>query len=383
MDFTEVIGQHHIKSHLIKTVETGRIAHAQLFTGINGSGLLPMAIAYASELLCSHYDKGSPEYQKCKHQVDILEHPDLHFVYPVNTNEQITTKPISENFGREWREFLLANPYGSLFEWLQSLGIEKKQGNISVNEADSIARRLALKSYDGGYKVMIIWMAENMNIDCSNRILKLIEEPTDKTVLLLLSEREDQILPTIQSRCQKLSFPFLPEADVANELMRQFDINESKAHQIAWQAQGDFNKAIQLMDASGEDEVFEKWFITWVRTAFRAKGNKTAINGLLEWSDELSKHNRETQKRFLNYCIEVFRQAFLLNYKADSIIYFQPSDPSFDLKKFAPFVHQNNIYDIYTTLEEATYHVERNANPKILFTDLSIKLTRFIHKKSA
>lgn len=386
MDFSEVIGQTHIKSHLIKTIETGRIAHAQLFTGINGSGLLPMAIAYASELLASHFKKDSPEYLKSKQQVSRLEHPDLHFVYPVNTNDTISKNAVSDDFGSEWRNFVLRNPYASLFEWLQSIGIERKQGNISVHEANNIAKKLSLKSYEGGFKVMIIWMAENMNIDCSNRILKLIEEPSDKTVLLLLAEREDQILPTILSRCQKLSFPRLTEADIANNLMKEFGehgMKESQARYMAWQAQGDYNKALQLLEENNEDEIFEKWFIHWVRTAFRAKGNKGAINGLLDWSDEVSSQGRETQKKFLAYCIQIFRQAFLSNYNADPLIYFEANDESFDLKKFAPFVHQNNIYDIYTALEEASYHVERNANSKILFTDLSIKLTRFIHKKSA
>ncbi|MEH6764236.1 MAG: DNA polymerase III subunit delta' [Aequorivita antarctica] len=380
MDFSEVIGQKHLKTHLSKTIENGRIPHAQIFSGVNGSGLLPMAIAYASELLCNQYEKGSPEYTSCKSKVSKLAHPDLHFVYPVNTSDDIKKNAVSDNYAEGWRNFVLNNPYASLFEWLQSIGIEKKQGNISKFEAENISKKLSLKAYEGGYKVMIIWMADNMNSECANKILKLVEEPTDKTVLLLLTEKEQQIITTIRSRCQKITFPLLSEADIAESLIKNLQLKETLALQTARRSRGDYNKALQLLEETGEDEVFEKWFISWVRTAFRAKGNKGAINNLLDWSDELAKQGRETQKKFLSYCIEVFRQALLKNYKADALLFFETKDETFSLRKFAPFVHQNNIFEINSALEDASYHIERNGNAKIIFTDLSIKLTRFIHK---
>ncbi|MGO3182986.1 MAG: ATP-binding protein [Aequorivita sp.] len=381
MDFSEVIGQKHIKSHLSQTVENGRIPHSQLFSGVNGSGLLPMAIAYTSEILCKQYKTDSPEYLACKNKITKLTHPDLHFVYPVNTNDIIKKNAISDHYAEEWRNFVLDNPYASLFEWLQSIGIEKKQGNISKYEAENISKKLALKSFEGGYKVMIIWMAENMNGECANKILKLVEEPSDKTLLLLLSENEQQIITTIRSRCQKLDFPLLSESDIVENLTEKRNIDHNLALKTARRARGDFNKALQLLEATGDDEIFEKWFISWVRTAFRAKGNKGAINNLLDWSDELAKQGRETQKKFLNYCIEVFRQSLLKNYKADSLLFFEAKDETFTLSKFAPFVHQNNIFEINEALEDASYHIERNGNAKIIFTDLSIKLTRLIHKK--
>ena len=380
MDFSEIIGHKHIKSHLSKTIENGRIPHAQLFSGVNGSGLLPMAIAYASGLLCLQYAKGSAEYLACKNKVSKLAHPDLHFVYPVNTSDDVKKNAVSDNYAEGWRNFVLKNPYASLFEWLQSIGIEKKQGNISKFEAENISKKLSLKSFEGGYKVMIIWMADNMNGECANKILKLVEEPSKKTVLLLLTEREELILTTIRSRCQKLTFPLLSEADIAENLIRNFQIKEPIAFQTARRSCGDFNKAMQLLEETGEDEIFEKWFISWVRTAFKAKGNKSSINNLLEWSDELAAQGRETQKKFLFYCIEVFRQALLKNYNADALLFFEANDVSFSLQKFAPFVHQNNIFEINSALEDASYHIERNGNAKIIFTDLSIKLTRLIHK---
>ncbi|MFC7356159.1 ATP-binding protein [Jejudonia soesokkakensis] len=383
MDFSQVIGHKHIKAHLKKTIENNRVPHAQLFIGASGSGVLPMAIAYAKELLCSTHEKDSDSYRQCEAKVAKLAHPDLHFVYPVNTNDVVKKHPVSKLFTEEWRDFIYKNPYGNLFEWLQCLGIENKQGNINVDEAHDIMKTLSLKSYEGGYKVVIIWMADAMNTSCANKILKLVEEPPDKTILLLLSEKEEQIITTIRSRCQKLDFPLLSEEDIAEKLVETKKISLEMAKTISLNANGNFNKALQALAEDGNTIIFEKWFITWVRAAFTAKGNKNAINTLLNWSESLAKEGRETQKKFLSYCIETFRQAMLKNYKADSLLFFQSEDPKFSIDKFAPFVHQNNIFEIISGLEDSIYHIERNGNSKIIFTDLSIKLTRLIHQKEA
>lgn len=342
-----------------------------------------MAIAYAKLLLCSSFETQSTEYRICSEKVNKLIHPDLHFVYPVNTNENIKKNPIANSYIDEWRSFVKTNPYASQFEWFQLLGIEKKQGNISVKEAEDIAKKMSLKPYEGGYKVMIVWMADRMNTDCANKILKLLEEPPEKTVILLLTEDEKQLLSTIRSRCQKLNFPKLAEAEIAEALVEKFSTGENTAFKISRQAQGDFNRAIQIVQQGEDDNTFERSFIAWVRTAFRAKGNKQAINELLEWSETLAGIGREPQKRFLAYCIEVFRQALLKNYTVDSLLYYEAEDLSFSLEKFSPFIHQNNIFEIIRELEEASYHIERNGNPKIIFTDLSIKLTRLFHKSEA
>ncbi len=381
MDFSEVIGQEHIKSHLITTLKNGRIPHSQLFIGQTGSGILPLALTYAKEILCHSYPSGSVDYQQCAVKVSKLAHPDLHFVMPVNTNESVKKHPISSNFSNEWRAFVLDNPYASLYDWYLHIGIEKKQGNISKYEAEDISKKLSLKAYEGGYKVMIIWMADNMNTECANKILKLVEEPPNNTVLLLLTDQEEHVLETIQSRCQKLHIPLLSEEDIANTLQEKNSITDFIAKNISRQAHGDFNKALHLLANNEEDTEFEQWFVTWVRTSFKAKGNKGAINDLISWSEELAKEGRETQKKFLGFCIELFRQALLKNYSADSLTYFQSKDSKFSLDKFAPFVHQNNIFGIVEALEEAMYHIERNGNAKIIFTDLSIQLTRLIHKK--
>lgn len=381
MDFSEVIGQQHLKSHLLKTVDNGRIPHTQLFIGKAGSGILPLALSYAKEILCHSFAKGSDKFISCENKVAKLGHPDLHFVYPVNTNEDIKKNPVSDNFATEWRDFVLKNPYASLYDWYQFIGIEKKQGNISKNEAVAISKKLSLKAYEGGYKVMIIWMADKMNNECSNQLLKLVEEPPAKTVLLLLTENVEHVLGTIQSRCQKLYVPLLSEQDILTQLTDKHNISENIAKKTSHQSNGDFNKALHIIKNDGNEVFFENLFVFWVRTAFKAKGNKGAINDLFDWSEEIAKEGRETQKRFLSFCLEVFRQAMLKNYKVDSLIYFESHDGKFSFDKFSAYIHQNNIFEIKTALEDAEYHIERNGNAKIVFTDLSIQLTRLIHRK--
>jgi len=381
MDFSEVIGQQHIKSHLIKTVENGRIPHTQLFVGKSGSGILPLVLSYAKEILCHSFTKGSDEYIACKNKIEKLAHPDLHFVYPVNTNENIKKNPVSDNFSSEWRKFVLKNPYASLYDWYQFIGIEKKQGNISKLEAVSISKKLSLKAYEGGYKLMVIWMADKMNNECSNQLLKLVEEPPDKTVLLLLTENAEHVLGTIQSRCQILHIPVLSEEDIYTQLTDNHKVNSNEARKTSHQSNGDFNKALHIIKNDGDEVFFENLFVFWVRTAFKAKGNKSAINDLFDWSEELAKEGRETQKKFLSFCLEIFRQAMLKNYKTDSLIYFESHDGKFSFDKFSAYIHQNNIFEIKDALEDAEYHIERNGNAKIIFTDLSIQLTRLIHRK--
>ena len=377
MNFTEILGQEHLKSHLIKSTDNGRVSHAQLFVGKEGAGVLPMAIAYAQYILVS----SSPNPEITTIKCEKLMHPDLHFAFPVATNDRIKSKPVSNDFLEEWREFVKNKPYGNLFEWLQSIGVENKQGQIGVDEAEQIVKALKLKSYEGGYKVMIIWMAEKMNTAASNKLLKLIEEPPEKTVFLLVAEDEQQIITTIKSRCQILHFPLLSNEAIEKGLIELQGTDQPIAAQIAHQADGNFNKALHLLHNDNADEQFEQWFITWIRAAFKAKGNAAVIQNLISWSETIAKSGRETQKRFLNYCLQFFRQAMLLNYSADSLVFLEPKTRGFKLEKFAPFIHSGNILDITKELNDAIYHIERNGNAKIILLDLSIKLTRLLHTK--
>ncbi len=377
MNFTEVLGLDHLKNHLIKSTDNSRVSHAQLFVGNEGSGTLPMAVAYAQYILCST----SNDRESCELKCSKLMHPDLHFAFPVATNDKIKSRPVSNLFLEDWRKFIALNPYGNLFEWLQSIGIENKQGQIGVDEAEEIVKALKLKSYEGGYKEMIVWMAEKMNASAANKLLKLLEEPPKKTVFILITENEDQIISTIKSRCQLLHFPLLSEADIAKGLIEREGTDPPIADQIANQADGNFNKALHLLHNDTSDEQFEQWFIAWIRAAFKAKGNTSVIQLLVDWSETIAKTGRETQKRFLNYCLQFFRQTLLLNYNTDSLVYLEPKTPNFRLENFAPFVHSGNILEINKELNEAIYHIERNGNAKIVLLDLSIKLTRLLHAK--
>ncbi|MDQ5928434.1 MAG: polymerase subunit delta [Bacteroidota bacterium] len=382
MLFSEILGQDHIKAHLTQTANLERIAHAQLFVGPEGSGTLGMAIAYAQYILCNNQNgENTGTNAACNLKFDKIAHPDLHFVYPTVTTEEVKKSPKSIDFISQWRSFILEKPYGSLFDWYAILGVQNKQGEIRVDDAQEVLKSLSLKSYEGGYKIMIIWMADKLNVAASNKLLKLLEEPPEKTIFILITENEEDIIQTIRSRCQILHFNGLSQTVIANSLVLKEQINPNEALKIAHQAQGNYNKALHLIQDQEGDNPFEEWFVTWVRAAFKAKKDASAIQDLIIWSEKIAALGRESQKKFLDFCIEIFRQALLLNYETPQLVYFEPKVPKFKLENFAPFVNGNNIQDIFGEISEAMYHIERNGNAKIILTDLSIKLTRLIHKK--
>lgn len=383
MLFANILGLSHIKNHLTSSADAGRIPHAQLFVGPEGCGTLPMALAYMQYIVCGNQnDENSGGNQACNLKFNSLSHPDLHFAFPVANSDKIKSHAVSNHYMVEWRQFVQEQPYGNLFDWYRFIGIEKKQGQIGVDEAQEVVKKLALKSYEGGYKVMLIWMAEKMNTSASNKLLKLLEEPPEKTVFILITEDEEQIIQTIRSRCQILHFPPIAEESIANGLINS-GLSQQEALQLAHEANGNYNKALDLMNKDSEDLVFEKWFVQWVRSAFKAKGNKAAIHELILWSEEVAKTGRETQKKFLHYCLVVIRQAMLVNFNVKDLAFMQIHVDGFSLEKFAPFIHENNVQNIVTELEDGIYHIERNGNSKIIFTDLSIKLTRLLHKKAS
>lgn len=374
MKFEDVLGQEYIKNHLITTADSGRIPHAQLFVEKEGSGALPLAVAYARYVLCRGNNSA------CNLKMDSLAHPDLHFIYPTITTEDVKSKPKSTDFLPAWKEFLNESPYGNLFDWYKKLGYLNKQGEIRVEDAQDVLKTLSLKSYEGGYKILIIWQADKMNISSSNKLLKIIEEPPQKTLIILITENEENILQTIKSRCQTIHLGALSEEVISKALVSNHSVEENTAKKIAHQSQGSFNKAIEILNDDNEFP-FDTWFVDWVRTAFRAKGNPSAIQGLISWSETIASTGKETQKKFLLYCTDIFRQTLLLNYQIKDLVYLEPNVENFKLEKFAPFVNGNNIQEIFKELSDAVYHIERNGNAKLILTDLSIKLTRLIHKK--
>ena len=373
MTFEDIIGQSFLKTHLKQSVNSGRIPHAQLYVGKRGVGALPLAVAYADYLMT--------QQQEGVGVMNPLTHPNIHFVYPVTTSDKVKSKPISSNYLAEWRSFLETTPYGSINDWYELVGVGNKQGNIGVEEANDVVSKMSLKAFNGGYKVMIVWMAEKMNTMCANKLLKLIEEPAKKTVIILVVEDEEQLINTIRSRCQVVHLNPLSEETIKNSLIEMHQAEDGLAQSIAHQSEGSYSRALELLKQEPDDLKFEAWFIAWVRTAFQAKSNKQSINNLMAWSAEISKAGREIQKQFLDYSLRFFRQALLYNYGSKQLVFINLRDKSFKFDRFASFIDASNIAEISKEIEQANYHIERNANPKIVLTDLSIKLTRLLHIK--
>lgn len=374
MNWEKIVGQKTVIQKLKESVSGGRISHAQLFSGENGWGALSLAIAYAGEILAS--EKG----ESVRAKVETLQHPDINFSFPVTSTEKIKT-PTSNQFIKEFREFILENPFGSLYDWLEFVEVEKKQGNINVHEAQEIVKFLSLNSYEGSYKFVTIWLPEMMNDAAANKLLKILEEPPQKTVFLLVTEREDLLLPTIISRCQLVKLNRLQDDEIADYLVEKKGLNTNDSKRIAVAANGNLREALKNTDSANEE--FESYFVQWVRNAFMAAKNPSVLKNLVKWANEISGWPREKQKQFLSYCSEIFRQALLKNYQAEELVYLNLGADGFNWEKFAPFIHGANISEILDEINESSYHIERNANAKIVLLDLSIKLTRYLHKKAA
>jgi len=373
MRFNDIIGQEFLKNYFQKIIASGRIPNTQLFVGDEGTGTLPMAWAFARELLCK-------QNSNCHHKVDKLIHPDLHFVFPTATTDSIK-KPDSDAFLSPWREFLIQNPYGNLYNWMQFLNVANKQGIIRVTDAEHILQKAAIKPYEANYKVIIIWRIEKMNNETANKLLKILEEPPEDTKFILIAEHTDTVLPTILSRCQVHHFNPIPIGVLTENLINKYHLSNEEALKIAHKANGNWQKAISSLQDNETEDTFQKLFIEWVRVAFSAKKDKQAIRKLISWSEKMASAGRETQKRFLTFALETFRQSMWINYQSKDLAFLDFSKNNFDLNKLAPFIHSNNIESIYKTITESIYHIERNANPKLIFLNLSINLTKFIHSK--
>jgi DNA polymerase-3 subunit delta' len=380
MSKINLVGQKDLIQELSLKSSSGRLAHSYLITGPLGSGKLSLAIKFAEKILCAKHAKESLSFIGCQKRVNSLTHPDLHFVYPVNTNARVKSKATSKHFTKEWRESVINNPYLSLSQWLDKIEIANKQGNISVNEAEDINKIMSLKSYEGGSKIMVIWMAEKMNTECANKLLKLIEEPSPKTVFILLTENQSSILPTIKSRCQNINTKPLGKNEVTKALIKDSGVDPEVANKIANQCSGNYSLALEVLSSESNIVDFETLFIEWVRLAFKVKASKLAVGELIVWSDKISKLPKELQKQFFSFSLGLFRKSVLSNYKSE-VYNDEFRDQSFNFEKFSLFIHDNNIIELYDELNKAVYELNRNGNPKIIITDLSLKLTRLIHQK--
>ena len=373
MFFSEIIGQETLKEQLVQTVRENRISHARLFLGPEGSGSLPLAIAYAQYVNCT--DRGEREpCGKCLSCVKFkkLAHPDLHFVFPV-------IKPgggkaaVSDMFIREWRETVIANPYITYNRWLEAMGGDNKQGGIFVDESREILNKLNFKTYEAEYKIMIIWLAEKMNPQTANKLLKILEEPPEKTLFLLIAESADQILPTILSRTQITRVPKIDTQSLANYLVATGLCDAQKALSTAHISNGNLAAALDVLQSSDESDYFLQMFVKMMRTCWSVWGKKQAMLDLLTWCEEITRLGREQQKAFLLYCMRMVRENFTLNRKQPSLTFLTDAENDFS-QKFNAFIHPDNVYQLADELNTAYYHIESNGNKNIVFLDLACKI---------
>ncbi len=363
-----------IQKQLSVALDNGRIAHALLFNGDLGNGSLLLAHWYAKQLLTK--DKPNPNFTK----IDELNHPDYHFCFPV-TDTNAIKKPLVSDLMPEWREFIKLNPAGSLYDWMSHLDVEKKQGKINVRLAKEIIEALSLRSYEGGYRIMLVWLPETMNAETANKLLKIIEEPPKKTVFLLVTEQVDALLPTLVSRCQVVNVPNIPEIELKEVLVENYGVDQNLVQEILPKSKGNIQRAREYLLV--ENAEFEEYFIQWVRAAFMAKTKVSALQDILQWSVDISSWSRDRQKQFLDYAINIFREALMESYGANDLVLNSVTANGFKWLSFAQFIHGANISEILQEITDASYHIERNANAKIVFLDLGIKLTRYIHRKAS
>lgn len=374
MFFKDIIGQKEAKQRLIREVKEGKIAHARLFCGPEGIGKLPLAIAYARYLSCSNPTE-TDACGTCPNCIKFnkLAHPDLHFVFPVIKKK--SKDAVSDDFISEWRELINQNPYFNLNMWLEEMGAENQQALIYVKESDEIIRKLSLKSSQGGYKIMIIWLPEKMNIECSNKLLKLLEEPPSQTVFLLVSEEPDTLLATIQSRTQRFNLYGIEEEDIVVRLQQQYGIQESDAISIAHRSEGNFLKALEEIHLNEENKIFFELFVNLMRLSYQRK-----IREMKQWSETLAAMGRERQKHFLTYCQRMIRENFIYNFHDPSLIYLNEEEKNFS-SRFAPFVNEYNVINIMYELSEAQRHIEQNVNARMVFFDFSLKMIVLLVQK--
>jgi len=380
MRFEDLVGHQKEAASLKANIAQGRMAHAHLLVGPEGSGVLSFALAMAHELVCQN--KTGAALEACWRQCVHHNHPDIHYAFPIVSGESSSKHSICDDFLPAWREFVSSQPFGNLFDWYRHLGLAQKQGNIGVHEAQEIWRKLNLKSFEGGYKIMLIWHADKLNTQAANKLLKLLEEPPSKTVFILTASDQGSLLETLRSRCQLTTLQGFSQGEMVNYLTQQ-GVPNSTAINLAQQSQGNMNKALDLLAQDSEEQVFGQWMVQWIRSAFKAKTQKSAVQELMMWSQEVAKVGRETQKNFLMYALSFFREAMLANYGMRELCHLSISVPGFDFEKFVPFIHENNIEPIAQSIDEAIYHIERNGNGKMILADLALQLTRLLHAKAS
>jgi len=372
--FKDIVGQHDVKKRLIESAKRGYIPHAQLFCGPEGIGKLLLAVAYAQYLNCENPSEtdscgACPSCVKYKN----LAHPDLHFVFPI-IKKAAKKKEVCDDYISEWREMLIEQPYFSFNQWLSHIDAENSQGIIYAKESEEIIRKLNLRIYESKYKVMIIWLPEKMHEHCANKLLKIIEEPTSDTLFLLIANAPDNIINTIQSRCQRVNIQGVEKGDLVEALSLKYGIEKNVAGNIAHLSKGSFLKALEIISLDEEHKAFFNLFVEMMRASYARN-----IKLIKTIGNDLATIGREKQKNYLIYCQRMIREYFVTNLNQPEIVYLSADEDKFGVK-FAPFINERNIEDFMMELALAERHVEQNVNAKMVFFDLCLKITMLLKR---
>lgn len=379
MKFKEVIGQEEVQQRLIQMVSEGRVPHAMMFCGPSGCGKMALALAFASYLLCKNSEGTDDSCGTCQ-QCAMLRswsHPDLLFTYPVikPTGSSADHKTISDDYAREWRELLSEGPYFSMDQWLEKMNAGNQQALIYVAESEVLIRKLSMKSSQGGYKVNIIWLPERMREDCANKMLKIIEEPPQQTVFIMVCEEPDRLLETIRSRVQRIDIKRIDTPSIEKALVERRAIDETMAHQIARAVNGNWLKALEELDVSSENYQFLDLFILLMRQAYMRD-----VKELKAWSESVAALGRERQKRMLTYFQHLVRENFMYNFRNPELIYMNTAEADF-AKNFARFINEANVIEINDIFATALRDIGQNGNPKMVFYDVALKIIVAILRK--
>ncbi|MDO9580550.1 MAG: DNA polymerase III subunit delta [Bacteroidales bacterium] len=374
MNFSQIPGQKEIIKKLVRSVHDERVSHAQIFAGRAGCGSMALALAYARLISCENPSEDD-SCGVCKSCVkyEKLIHPDLHFVYPVIKGKK-ASDPVSNNYIEEWREFVKKSPYFTINNWLNSIEVGNAQGMIFASEASEIIKKLSLKTFESEFKIMIIWLPEKMHQATANKLLKMIEEPPEKTLFLLVSEEPDKIIPTILSRCQLVKIPSFSNHDIEHYLMQRFSITEEKAVDISRVSNGNLTWAIELC----EDETSSLFNLDRFKSLMRFAWKRDIIS-IIGWSEEIAATGREAQKNFISFSLRILRENLMLSLdQMKNRLVFLAGEEAVFSGNFHPFINQNNIYPLTDEFNLVYSHVEANGNAKIIFLDLALKITRLI-----
>jgi DNA polymerase III subunit delta' len=374
MLFSEITGQDEVKTRLIQVARQQKVGHALLFAGHEGTGKLALAIAFARYLNCENRGDADScmECNSCRKYSQLI-HPDLHFVFPVASTKDSGKDPVSDDFLPRWRECVIANPYMSLFQWYENIGIENKQGSISKNESLQIIKKLSFKNFEAVYKVMIIWMAEKMNIFASSKLLKILEEPPRNTVFILISENPGQIIPTISSRCQLIKINKIDKRSMEQAIRQKTGITEQdRLDELVRMSDGNYLQLLESLEGAEDKRHNFEMFIKLMRLCFAID-----IPGISGWIDGMAGRGREKQKQFLQYALHITRGNFMLNIKAGNIDLLSGEEKDF-AAKFSAFIHQGNVHSFYDELNKAYSHIEFNGYSRLIFFDLALRIAKLL-----